>query len=130
MGRPEASRQSYNQRAAFTVSRQKLQIPPRLAQPKARPSTDAGQEPVEPPDPFAGFERVGTFIILGRDALGKRALARCTACATVREISVAGDVPSCGCSGARRSAGEETFASAVAAASAFAARHRHRSGKS
>jgi hypothetical protein len=70
----------------------------------------------EPPrDPFS-LGRLGPWSLLTRDPLGKRALAKCSHCQTVREISIAdGSVASCGC-GAPRQTGAETFASTVAAA--------------
>jgi hypothetical protein len=52
------------------------------------------------PDPFA-IGRLGQWILLGRDALGKRALARCCGCGTVREIGLTDGVPSCGCGASR-----------------------------
>jgi hypothetical protein len=59
--------------------------------------------------PFS-LGRLGPWSILGRDALGKRAVAQCSHCRAVKEISIAdGSIASCGC-------GAETFAATVAAA--------------
>jgi Helicase conserved C-terminal domain len=72
-------------------------------------------------DPFgARLEHLGPWVILGRDPLGKRALAKCSGCGAVHEISIVDGVPSCGCN-ARRSAGAESFSEAVVAAEAFVA---------
>jgi hypothetical protein len=63
----------------------------------------ARQQPQPPaaPDPFT-LERLGPWEILRRDATGKRAVARCANCQTVREISVVdGCIASCGCARAR-----------------------------
>jgi hypothetical protein len=69
---------------------------------------DAARQPkpfaVAPPPPDLPFSlgRLGPWSILGRDALGKRAVAQCSHCREVKEISLVGDTPpSCGCSASR-----------------------------
>jgi hypothetical protein len=86
----------------FAVARQPLKPPPRLAEPKKpRPTPKPAAPP--PPDPFAGLERLGSWVLLGKDSLGKRAVGRCVGYGAIHEISlVGGDVPSCGCAEARR----------------------------
>jgi hypothetical protein len=73
--------------------------------------------PAPPPTdlPFS-LGRLGPWSILGRDALRKRAVAQCSHCRAVKEISIAdGSVASCGC-GAPRQTGAESFTATVAAA--------------
>jgi hypothetical protein len=79
-----------------------------------------------PPDPPFSLGHRGPWVILGRDALGKRAVAQCSHCRAVKEISIADDcVASCGC-GAPRRTGAETFAATVAAAERIVAAGRRR----
>jgi hypothetical protein len=121
--RPKARKpKSHNQHAAFIVTRQKLQSPPRLVEPKARPQL---KPKAAAPVPEAGLGRLGPWIVLGRDTTLKRAAAKCTHCQTIREISLVGDMPSCGCSGSLRP-GTESFAEAVVAAEKYVAVSRHR----
>ena len=99
--------------------------PPRLAKPKHK----AAEPP--PPDPFAGLARIGSWLIIQRDRTGKRAVARCLHCSTVREISIADDsVAHCGCSGSWPGAGRfatpSGFASGIAGTEAHVAVLRHR----
>ncbi|MGA9851048.1 MAG: hypothetical protein WBQ45_25860, partial [Roseiarcus sp.] len=80
----------------------------------AAPPTDT---PLPPPDPFAGLERHGPWVIIRRDQTGKRATASCAYCLTIREIGISDDtVARCGCSGTSPGAGRfaapaSTFAS-------------------
>ena len=54
----------------------------------------------------ARLERLGPWVILNRDACGKRAVARCCYCQMVREISIADVcVARCGCTGTSPGAG-------------------------
>jgi hypothetical protein len=102
---PKATRKKAPAHAAsFSVSHAPLSAPPRLATPKPRSEPKPKSKPAAPPppDPFAGLERLGTFVLLGRDPLGKRAIARCLACSTVREIGLTAGIPSCGCGRASR----------------------------
>ena len=89
------------------------------------PSNEIALRSPARPDPEAGLERLGPWVLLGRDPLGKRALARCSGCAAVREISLVDGIPSCGC-GRWRPSGAETFAATAAAAELIVARARHR----
>jgi hypothetical protein len=83
-------------------------------------------KPAAPPQPAFEIGRPGLWILLGRDFLGKRALAKCSGCGAVHEISIADDtIARCGCSSSRRP-GAETFASTVAAAERIVAASRHR----
>jgi hypothetical protein len=109
----------------LAVAHAPLKPPPRLAQSKPNAAT--------PPDPVeSGLERLGPWAILHRDALGKRAAARCSYRETIKEISVAdGCIARCGCSatmpGAERfAAPASAFASGVSSAARFEARGRHR----
>jgi len=80
----------------------------------------------KPPAPFDTF-RLGPWRLLRRDRTGKRAVARCSNCGLIREIGLAGGIPSCGCVRSH-SLGGQTFASTVAAAEIVTARRRHRGG--
>jgi hypothetical protein len=84
-----------------------------------------------PLDPLeAALERLGPWLVLKRDPTGKRAVAQCSHCQTIKEIGVAdGCIASCGCSGSWPGAGRltaSTFADGIAGAERFGARGRHR----
>jgi hypothetical protein len=68
----------------------------------------------------------GPWTIFQTDPTGKRALARCTCCQTVREISVVNGIPSCGCTGSRRSTASADFATGIIEIEARVAIGRHR----
>jgi hypothetical protein len=128
-GRPEARVKPKNrsQQAAFTVSRQKLQTPPRLAQPKPkpRPEPEAAKPIAAPPDPFVGLERLGSWFLIRLDATQKRAAAKCTLCGDVKEIGLTDGIPSCGCAASLRS-DTASFAARVVAEERYVAASRHR----
>jgi hypothetical protein len=107
--------------ASSVVERRPLKPPVRTSKP--RPGLNP--KPAAPPQPpETGLERL-PWILLARDPLGKRAWAKCTACAEVRQIGIAdGSIARCGCSGSRHR-GAETFAAAVSS-EAFAAAGRRR----
>ena len=107
--------------ASFVVERRPLKAPVRTSKP--RPSLNS-KPAASPQPPEAGLERL-PWILLARDPLGKRAWAKCTTCAEVRQISIAdGSIAHCRCSGSRHR-GAETFAAAVSS-EAFADAGRHR----
>ena len=96
--RPEATTNENTERPCKAVA-QKLQLD--AARFKASRQSAAAPVTAKPPPPDRG-----PWLIVARDPLGKRALARCSACAATREISVAeGVIASCGCSGTSPGAG-------------------------
>jgi hypothetical protein len=113
---------------SVTVERRKLEKPARLSAPKPKPRQKPKAVALAP-DPFAGLERIGSFLILGVDRTGKRTLTRCN-CGVVCEISTeairTGERRSCGNCGARRQTGAESFAEAVVAAERYVAVSRHK----
>jgi hypothetical protein len=104
----------------FAVERRRLK-PPSLAGPKPPKPKPAALEP--PPSPF---ERLGPWAIIHRDALGKRAVAQCAYCLTIKEIGIAdGCIASCGCNSGRTPSAK-TFAAGIAGTEAHVAVLRHR----
>jgi hypothetical protein len=84
---------------------------PRAEPPKAKPSPE--------PEPFErGWE------IISRDRLGKRGIARCLTCSSIKEISLVSDV-SCGCNRSKV-ADQSTYARMIWTAEMLVARRRHR----
>ncbi len=129
--RSATTSRSARQTPSFAVEHRPLAPPPRLAKPQPRPEPEP--KPAVTPPFEAGLERLGqTWVIIKRDACGKRAVARCCACLSVREIGLADDtIARCGCSGTSPGAGRfaapaSTFASGVSGAARFEARGRHR----
>ena len=105
------------------------EINPRIPQKPAigqAPDARGAQADESAPDPF-NLERLGPWEILRRDPTGKRAVARCVNCQTVREISVVDGIASCGCARARMG-GAATFASSIVAAETRGATNRHKGG--
>ncbi len=87
------------------VTRSPLKPKPRPA-PKPPALGDTRLSPRPEPPTSHPFEtiigRFGPWAILHLDQTRKRGLARCGACNEIREISLVGDTPSCGCGRACR----------------------------
>jgi hypothetical protein len=106
-------------RTSFAVDHRPLKPPVRTPKPRPEPKPAA-----PPPDPFE-IGRIGLWSLINLDSTKKRALARCTACQTIREIALTDGVPSRGCSGSTRS-GAQGFVEAVVAEERFIAAARHK----
>ena len=104
----------------FAVDHAPLQAPVRSrpAPPKPRPVAPP------PPDPFE-IGTLGPWSLYSKDPLGKRALAKCSHCQTVREISLVDGVPACGCAESWRPA-TSGFVSELVETEARIATGRHR----
>lgn len=107
--------------------------PPEATQLSSEPhSPFASQsQPTASQGPPDGLRRVGRWLVLGVDTIGKRAACRCDRCGVVRELSVeALDRVVCHCAGrpASERSSYPTFSAALAALEVRGSSKRHQGG--
>jgi hypothetical protein len=99
-GRPEATSNQSTKLPSKSVAH-KLQLDAERFKASRQSAAAPLTAKPPPPDPFE-IGRLGPWSLLSRDPLGKRGLAICSGCQTIREIALTDGVPSCGCSASRR----------------------------